>query len=158
MGGFCRPVASVLKVGEGTASNKNSWQPQNRPQDPSEECCVNYYKEGDICKECPAGYYGDYCSEICRYPVYGSLCSKTCTCSPCHHIYGCNSTHVTTESTMIATTDETENITQTIGRTETYENILFYKQLLLPSMTSIGFQPVRKRLNNPLIRAPATQI
>lgn len=38
---------------------------------------------------CPAGYFGTNCSEKCWTHNYGIGCSRTCECSPCHHIYGC---------------------------------------------------------------------
>lgn len=56
--------------------------------------CLEY--DYQIIVECPPGYYGDYCNTLCSYPFYGSLCTQKCTCSPCHHIYGCNSTQHTT--------------------------------------------------------------
>lgn len=42
--------------------------------------------------DCPVGYYGDNCSEICPTPHYGLKCGKQCDCLSCHHIYGCFST------------------------------------------------------------------
>lgn len=48
--------------------------------------------------ECPAGYHGDNCTNICSKQYFGSNCAQKCTCSPCHHIYGCNVTiHISTE-------------------------------------------------------------
>lgn len=48
--------------------------------------------------ECPAGYHGDNCTNICSKEYFGSNCAQKCTCSPCHHIYGCNVTiHISTE-------------------------------------------------------------
>ena len=47
---------------------------------------------------CPDGFFGDNCSVSCFFPQYGSLCNETCNCSNafCHHVYGCNTTIVTT--------------------------------------------------------------
>nr|XP_022295903.1 multiple epidermal growth factor-like domains protein 11 isoform X2 [Crassostrea virginica] len=49
-------------------------------------------------KVCPDGFFGDNCSVSCFFPQYGSLCNETCNCSNafCHHVYGCNTTIVTT--------------------------------------------------------------
>lgn len=44
---------------------------------------------------CPAGYHGDNCSTICSANYFGLSCGQTCTCLPCHHIYGCNITNTT---------------------------------------------------------------
>lgn len=46
--------------------------------------------------DCPVGYFGKNCSEKCSPPGYGELCSQTCDCVSCHHIFGCNETGVTT--------------------------------------------------------------
>lgn len=46
--------------------------------------------------DCPIGYFGKNCSEKCSPPGYGELCSQTCDCVSCHHIFGCNETEVTT--------------------------------------------------------------
>nr|XP_034304594.1 uncharacterized protein LOC117682008 [Crassostrea gigas] len=62
------------------------------------ECFTNYYNDGNGCKECPAGYYGDNCSVVCPSPKYGILCAQQCDCLPCHHVYGCPSTPLTEET------------------------------------------------------------
>lgn len=41
------------------------------------------------CLECPAGYFGDNCTDICLSSYYGRYCVQKCKCIPCHHIYGC---------------------------------------------------------------------
>lgn len=41
---------------------------------------------------CPPGYHGDNCTNICPSDAYGDSCGQKCTCSPCHHVYGCNYT------------------------------------------------------------------
>lgn len=42
-----------------------------------------------FCVECPNGYIGVNCSHPCNPPLYGNLCSLSCECVKCHHIYGC---------------------------------------------------------------------
>lgn len=42
-----------------------------------------------ISLECPEGYFGYNCSEVCQAPSYGLKCALKCGCSLCHHIYGC---------------------------------------------------------------------
>lgn len=60
--------------------------------DSTSGCSTNFYKDGNDCKECPAGYYSDNCTDVCPAPLYGLLCGQTCDCLSCHHIYGCSST------------------------------------------------------------------
>lgn len=38
---------------------------------------------------CPVGHVGYNCSVACAQPYFGYLWSRTCHCSPCHHIHGC---------------------------------------------------------------------
>lgn len=50
--------------------------------------------------ECKAGYFGNKCKHLCRYPNYGKLCQIVCNCTEkdCDHISGCQGTicrHVT---------------------------------------------------------------
>nr|XP_034305636.1 multiple epidermal growth factor-like domains protein 10 [Crassostrea gigas] len=64
------------------------------------DCLYNQYKDGNICKECPAGYFGYNCSMECDFPNYGIACSKICNCSSCHHALGCiSSSFSSSEST-----------------------------------------------------------
>ncbi|XP_052677353.1 uncharacterized protein LOC128158524 [Crassostrea angulata] len=63
------------------------------------KCATNYYKDGNVCRECPAGYYGDNCTVVCPPSSYGTLCLHKCDCLPCHHVYGCSSTPLTEETT-----------------------------------------------------------
>ncbi|XP_052680082.1 uncharacterized protein LOC128160794 [Crassostrea angulata] len=63
-------------------------------------CPYNKLKDGDECKDCPAGYFGLNCSDMCTQPSYGFLCNQVCNCSACHHIFGCN---LTTEIPEIRT-------------------------------------------------------
>lgn len=42
--------------------------------------------------ECPAGYFGQNCSDRCPWPTYGSWCNQTCACATCDHILGCMTT------------------------------------------------------------------
>nr|XP_022296796.1 cell death abnormality protein 1-like isoform X1 [Crassostrea virginica] len=60
----------------------------------TKECFPNYYLNGDICTECPLGYYDVNCSLPCPPPTYGRCCAEHCSCSSasCHHVYGCNET------------------------------------------------------------------
>ncbi|XP_078341586.1 uncharacterized protein LOC144627738 isoform X2 [Crassostrea virginica] len=55
-------------------------------------CVSNYYLNGDVCTECPAGYYRFNCSSPCPPTTYGSNCAEQCSCSSasCHHVFGCN--------------------------------------------------------------------
>lgn len=59
--------------------------------------CTNVY-DILIFVECPIGYFGQNCSDICPWPTYGALCSKVCECQPCNHEDGCISTEETTGS------------------------------------------------------------
>nr|XP_022296797.1 multiple epidermal growth factor-like domains protein 6 isoform X2 [Crassostrea virginica] len=61
-------------------------------KDGTKECFPYYYLNGDICTECPPGYYDDDCSLPCPPPTYGRNCAEQCSCSSasCHHVYGCN--------------------------------------------------------------------
>lgn len=45
---------------------------------------------------CPSGYHGDNCTSMCPTNTYGDSCGHKCTCSPCHHIYGCSLTTIDT--------------------------------------------------------------
>lgn len=42
--------------------------------------------------ECPAGYFGQNCSDRCPWPTYGGWCNQTCACATCDHILGCMTT------------------------------------------------------------------
>lgn len=66
----------------------------------SNNCLLNEYKDGNTCKECPAGYFGLNCSQTCVLPSYGIACSETCniTCLICHHVQGCISSLESTET------------------------------------------------------------
>ncbi|XP_034306494.2 multiple epidermal growth factor-like domains protein 10 [Magallana gigas] len=55
----------------------------------SNPCLFNQYKYGNDCKDCPAGYFGNGCTEKCVLPSFGRACSDTCNCSFCHHVFGC---------------------------------------------------------------------
>uniref|UniRef100_A0A8W8M0P6 Uncharacterized protein n=1 Tax=Magallana gigas TaxID=29159 RepID=A0A8W8M0P6_MAGGI len=50
--------------------------------------------------DCPAGYFGHNCSDMCTQPSYGIQCGQKCNCTACHHIFGCN---LTTEIPEIGT-------------------------------------------------------
>lgn len=39
---------------------------------------------------CEAGYFGEDCTSSCPPQLYGSGCTKTCTCSHCHPVFGCD--------------------------------------------------------------------
>ncbi|XP_062595823.1 uncharacterized protein LOC134257198 [Saccostrea cucullata] len=59
-------------------------------QDGSVYCCHNYFRDGNVCRECPPGYFGFNCSQICPELSYGHLCRLKCSnCTNCNHIYGC---------------------------------------------------------------------
>lgn len=45
-----------------------------------------------MCRDCPIGYFGDNCSDICTPPSFGLFCAQKCSCLECHHIFGCNFT------------------------------------------------------------------
>ncbi|XP_052677351.1 uncharacterized protein LOC128158523 [Crassostrea angulata] len=83
------------------------------------KCSINYYQDGDVCTECPAGYYGVNCIQICPPLYYGILCLQKCDCSTCHHVHGCISTTQTpvemlgTTSHECATKDEIKETTKT---------------------------------------------
>uniref|UniRef100_A0A8W8M017 Uncharacterized protein n=1 Tax=Magallana gigas TaxID=29159 RepID=A0A8W8M017_MAGGI len=61
---------------------------------PKGDCWYNSYKDGDVCRDCPAGYYGNNCTDKCKHPTFGLLCLETCDCPVCNHIVGCISTVV----------------------------------------------------------------
>nr|XP_022296798.1 platelet endothelial aggregation receptor 1-like isoform X3 [Crassostrea virginica] len=63
-------------------------------KDGTKECFPYHYLNGDICTECPVGYYDDDCSLPCPTPTYGRNCAEQCSCfsASCHHVYGCNET------------------------------------------------------------------
>lgn len=39
--------------------------------------------------DCPSGFYGVNCSNVCSTPYYGVGCAMKCECVPCDRIYGC---------------------------------------------------------------------
>ncbi|XP_062602583.1 multiple epidermal growth factor-like domains protein 11 [Saccostrea cucullata] len=57
--------------------------------------CPDGYKRKDIFRcakqDCPAGYFGDFCEEKCRFPSYGKNCQLICDCGGklCHVVKGC---------------------------------------------------------------------
>ncbi|XP_048741173.2 cell death abnormality protein 1-like [Ostrea edulis] len=55
------------------------------------ECCYNFYRVNNFCKQCLPGFYGHNCVRVCRYPYYGQHCMYMCRCpeSECNHQYGC---------------------------------------------------------------------
>ncbi|XP_052679302.1 uncharacterized protein LOC128160076 [Crassostrea angulata] len=55
----------------------------------TEHCGYNTYKDGNVCRDCPVGYFGFHCSNKCPPPSYGVHCSQVCKCSPCDHAFGC---------------------------------------------------------------------
>uniref|UniRef100_A0A8W8LXB8 Reverse transcriptase domain-containing protein n=1 Tax=Magallana gigas TaxID=29159 RepID=A0A8W8LXB8_MAGGI len=69
-------------------SDANSPKIQNI-KEVTKHCLYGQYKDGEVCKVCPAGYTGVNCSQKCTPPSYGFFCSKTCYCSYCHHEVGC---------------------------------------------------------------------
>lgn len=48
------------------------------------------------------------------------MCSQICTCTPCHHFYGCNSTQDTTGETLTVFNDLISNSVDKI----IYKNII----------------------------------
>lgn len=50
-----------------------------------------FFIDNDVLKflDCPAGYFGNGCTEKCVLPSFGRACSDTCNCSFCHHVFGC---------------------------------------------------------------------
>uniref|UniRef100_A0A8W8JFB6 Uncharacterized protein n=1 Tax=Magallana gigas TaxID=29159 RepID=A0A8W8JFB6_MAGGI len=55
-------------------------------------CCLSWSTTNiEICDKCVAGYFGIKCQASCRYPNYGDLCQKSCSCTEpyCNHITGC---------------------------------------------------------------------
>ncbi|XP_062595824.1 uncharacterized protein LOC134257199 [Saccostrea cucullata] len=73
-----------------SSSKSINWYNFRLEKNGSEACCFNFYRDGDICKDCPPGYFGSNCSLICPEPYYGHFCGLKCrNCTICHHIYGC---------------------------------------------------------------------
>ena len=60
-------------------------------------CTIHISKCRHILKinisECIPGYFGPNCTLPCRFPNYGLLCQKACTCNEtdCNHRTGCPS-------------------------------------------------------------------
>ncbi|XP_052679434.1 uncharacterized protein LOC128160192 isoform X1 [Crassostrea angulata] len=67
--------------------------------DKTQTCGDGRYNDGGVCKECPAGFFGTNCSAECPALYYGIGCLQNCDCSPCHHVYGCVSSTLITETT-----------------------------------------------------------
>lgn len=67
----------------------------------AEDCCYDFFKIGNFCKACPAGYFGANCSSPCPPQLYGPDCTKTCTCSRCHHVFGCDARNDTATQTFL---------------------------------------------------------
>eukprot|EP00105_Crassostrea_gigas_P004338 XP_011417519.1 PREDICTED: N-acetylglucosamine-1-phosphodiester alpha-N-acetylglucosaminidase-like [Crassostrea gigas] len=68
--------------------------------DGAEDCCYGLVKIGNICKACPAGYFGANCSTPCPPHMYGSGCTQKCTCSHCHPVFGCGAMNDTATKTF----------------------------------------------------------
>nr|XP_034306796.1 tyrosine-protein kinase receptor Tie-2-like isoform X1 [Crassostrea gigas] len=68
--------------------------------DGAEDCCYGLVKIGNICKACPAGYFGKNCSNPCPLQLYGPDCTQICYCSYCHPVYGCDARNDTATQTF----------------------------------------------------------
>lgn len=68
--------------------------------DGAEDCCYGFVKIGNICKACEAGYFGKDCTIPCPPQLYGSGCTKACTCSHCHPVFGCDARNDTGTQTF----------------------------------------------------------
>ncbi|XP_062592703.1 uncharacterized protein LOC134254176 [Saccostrea cucullata] len=59
-------------------------------------CCAGFEldKKTGICRECGDGYFGENCSEVCRFPTFGRRCQGLCDCplSMCDFVKGCTYT------------------------------------------------------------------
>nr|XP_034307811.1 uncharacterized protein LOC105323993 [Crassostrea gigas] len=90
------------------------------------KCPINNYHDGDgdYCIECPAGYFGVNCTNICPPLYYGIMCLQKCDCSTCHHVQGCISTTripveiLGTTSHKCVSKDEIKDTTKTQGTNE----------------------------------------
>ncbi|XP_052679865.1 uncharacterized protein LOC128160570 [Crassostrea angulata] len=92
------------------------------------KCPINNYHDGDYCIECPAGYFGVNCTNICPPLYYGIMCLQKCDCSTCHHVQGCISTTripveiLGTTSHKCVSKDEIKDTTKTKELTSKNEN------------------------------------
>lgn len=101
---------------------------QKVENDSNDDCRYGAFKDGDNCKDCPVGYTGDNCSDVCPSHTYGKLCSQECTCISCHHIFGCNVTEQTTDASTI------EHMKS--GTTATHDVMNITSQTILEPMQS----------------------
>lgn len=50
-----------------------------------------FFKNIFYFKECMFGYFGNNCSEVCEYLIFGKKCVNVCFCEKylCNFMYGC---------------------------------------------------------------------
>ncbi|XP_056006329.1 multiple epidermal growth factor-like domains protein 10 [Ostrea edulis] len=63
------------------------------------QCCQNYKRRGNSCEECLPGTFGIDCEKDCPEGFYGRLCAEVCNCSSCDKVSGCQPNSTQTETT-----------------------------------------------------------
>lgn len=110
---------------------------QKVKNDSNDDCRYGAFKDGDNCKDCPVGYTGDNCSDVCPPHTYGKLCSQSCKCTTCHHIFGCMTTEASTIEHINSETTVTHTVINITNRT-----ILETRQSTSKLMTSGSSVPL----------------
>ncbi|XP_062591594.1 uncharacterized protein LOC134253102 [Saccostrea cucullata] len=88
-------------------------------------CCEGYTFDfqTNSCKECNIGFFGPNCSMKCPSRTYGRQCQEICSCQePCHHVYGCGLSGVTTTRTGIEMEKNLEFSNKPTFQTSVFKN------------------------------------
>ncbi|XP_056006312.1 multiple epidermal growth factor-like domains protein 6 [Ostrea edulis] len=62
------------------------------------QCCLNYKLRGDSCEECWPGTFGIDCKKDCPDGFYGRFCIEVCNCSSCDKVSGCQPNSTQTDA------------------------------------------------------------
>nr|XP_034329469.1 uncharacterized protein LOC105331273 [Crassostrea gigas] len=90
---------------------------QKVKNDSNNDCRYGSFWNGDSCKDCPVGYTGDNCSDVCPPHTYGKLCGQPCKCTSCHHIFGCMTTEASTIGHMNSETIVSHDVVNITNQT-----------------------------------------